>query len=435
MLSGPSTHRRARRRTTLAVFVLNVALVAMLTVVPSTSSAGVVADDPGVIADWNAVAVATIVIDAGKANAEAFMWYACTQAAVYNAVVGITRRYELYKWSHLGPAGASPEAAAAVAAHDVLLEYFPASATRLSDALALSLDAIPDGSSKDAGIAYGEQAALRIIQLRADDGRFGDVTFDEPEAPGVWRPTPPTFTPFFDPWLAELDPFMRASPSQFRPGPPPGLTSDVYTREFREVKRLGSLDSEDRTHGQTQTALFFSDIGIGPLQAGLRDLVIRRGMDISESARVFAAVDLSLADANIATWDAKLHYHWWRPITAIQLANTDGNPNTSRDADWAPLIGNPPYPDYSSGLTSVMGVAARALAGLLGLGGGEIDLFLTSVAAGETRHYTSKSQLIHDAVDSRVWSGIHFRTADRVGAEIGKLVARRALSQFFQPTS
>ena len=143
----------------LAVFVLNVALVATLTVVPSTSSAGVVADDPGVIADWNAVAVATIVIDAGKANAEAFMWYAYTQAAVYNAVVGITRRYELYKWSHLGPAGASPEAAAAVAAHDVLLEYFPASATRLSDALALSLGAIPDGSSKDAGIAYGEQAA------------------------------------------------------------------------------------------------------------------------------------------------------------------------------------------------------------------------------------------------------------------------------------
>lgn len=435
MFSGSSAHRRPRRSTAfLAVLVLNISLVATLTVAPS-ATAGVVADDPGVIADWNAVAVATIVIDAGKANAEAFMWYAYTQAAVYNAVVGITRDYELYKWSHLGPTGASPEAAAAVAAHDVLLEYFPASATRLSDALELSLGAIPDGSSKDAGIAYGEQAAARIIQLRADDGRFGDTTFDEPEAPGVWRPTPPTFTPFFDPWLAELQPFMRASPSQFRPGPPPGLKSDVYTREFREVKRLGSLTSKDRTHGQTQTALFFSDIGIGPLQAGLRDLVIRRGMDISESARVFAAVDLSLADANIATWDAKLHYHWWRPITAIQLANTDGNPNTSRDADWAPLLGTPPYPDYSSGLTSVMGVAGRALAGVLGLGGGRIDLFITSAAAGETRHYTTKSQLIHDAVDSRVWAGIHFRTADRVGAEIGKLVARRALNQFFQPTS
>ena len=228
---------------------------------------------------------------------------------------------------------------------------------------------------------------------------------------------------------------MRASPSQFRPGPPPGLKTDVYTREFREVKRLGSLTSEDRTHGQTQTALFFSDIGVGPVQAGLRDLVTRLDMDISDSARVFAAVDLSVADANIASWDAKLHYHWWRPITAIQLANTDGNPNTSRDADWEPLIVNPPYPDYPSGLNPVMAATGRALAGLLGLGRGEIDLFLTSAAAGETRHYTTKSQLIHDAVDSRVWSGIHFRTADRVGAEIGKLVARRALSRFFQPTS
>ena len=436
MLSGPSTHRRARRRTiSLAVLVLNVALVATMTVAPSTSSAGVVADDPGVIADWNAVAVATIVVDAGKANAEAFMWYAYHQAAAYNAVVGITRRYELYKWSHLGPTGASPEAAAAVASHDLLLEYFPASATRLSDALALSLGAIPDGSSKDAGIAYGEQAAARIIQLRADDGRFGATTFDEPEAPGVWRPTPPTFTPFFDPWLAELEPFMRASPSQFRPGPPPGLKTDVYTREFREVKRLGSLTSKDRTHGQTQTALFFSDIGIGPLQASLRDLVTRHEMDISESARVFAAVDLSVADAIIASWDAKLHYAWWRPITAIQLANTDGNPNTTRDADWEPLIANPPYPDYTSGLNSVTAATGRALAGLLGLGGGEIDLFITSAAAGETRHYTNKRDLIHDAVDSRVWSGLHFRTADRVAAETGKLVARRALSQFFQPTS
>ncbi|MGZ8617876.1 MAG: vanadium-dependent haloperoxidase [Actinomycetota bacterium] len=406
-----------------------------MTVVPSTSSAGVVADDPGVIADWNAVAVATIVVDAGKANAEAFMWYAYEQAAVYNAVVGITRRYELYKWGHLGPQGASPEAAAAVAAHDVLLKYFPGSETRLTDALTASLGAIPDGSAKDAGVAYGAQAALRIIELRADDGRFGDVTFDEPEAPGVWRPTPPTFTPFFDPWLAELEPFMRASPSQFRPGPPPGLKTDVYTREFREVKRLGSLTSEDRTPGQTQTALFFSDIGVGPVQAGLRDLVTRLGMDISDSARVFAAVDLSVADAIIASWDAKLHYHWWRPITAIQLANTDGNPNTSRGADWEPLIINPPYPDYPSGLNPVIAATGRALAGLLGLGGGEIDLYLTSVAADETRHYTTKAQLIHDAVDSRVWSGIHFRTADRVGAEIGKLVARRAMSRFFQPTS
>jgi hypothetical protein len=435
MLSGPSTQRRARRRTiSLAVLVLNVALVATLTVGPSTSSAGVVADDPGVIADWNAVAVATIVVDAGKANPEAFMWFAYEQAAVYNAVVGITRRYELYRWNTLGPAGASPEAAAAVAAHDILLEFFPGSATRLSDALTASLGAIPDGAAKDAGIAYGEQAAARIIHLRDDDGKFGDVTYDEPEAPGVWRPTPPTFTPFFGPWLSKLEPFIIKSPSRFRPDPPPGLKSDRYTREYREVKRLGSIDSADRTHGQSQTALFFSDTGIGGLQAGLRDTVTRLDLDISESARVFAAVDLSVADSIIAAWDAKLHYHWWRPITAIQMSNTDGNPNTKRDADWQPFITNPPYPEYPSGLCNVMGAATRALAGVLGLGRGVIDLKLTSVAAGETRHFTSKTQLMRQAIDARVWSGIHFRTADRVAAEMGTLIARRATANYFQPT-
>ncbi len=130
-----------------------------------------------------------------------------------------------------------------MAAHDVLLKYFPGSATRLPTRWTASLSAIPDGSREGRRRRLRRASrGLRIIQLRADDGRFGDVTFDEPEAPGVWRPTPPTFTPFFDPWLAELEPFMRASPSQFRPGPPPGLRTDVYTREFREVKRLGSLD-------------------------------------------------------------------------------------------------------------------------------------------------------------------------------------------------
>lgn len=434
MSPGASTRRSARRRkASPVVLTLSIMLVATLTVVPSVS-AGAAADDPGVITDWNATAVATIVLDGGKANAEAFIWYAYEQAAVYNAVVGITRRYELYRWNTLGPSWASPEAAAAVAAHNVLLEYFPGSATRLADALEASLGAIPDGDAKDAGIAYGEKAALRIIRMRADDGRFGDVTFDEPEAPGVWRPTAPTFTPFFDPWLAELDPFIIQSPNHFRPGPPPGLTSDRYTREFREVKRLGSLTSTARTEAQTKTALFFSDIAVGPVQAALRDLVTRHSMDISESARVFAAVDLSQADALIAAWDGKLHYHWWRPVTAIQLADTDGNPDTAHDPDWQPLLGTPPYPDYPSGLCANQATTARALTGVLGLGRGEIDLFITSAAAGETRHYETKAELIGDCVDARVWSGIHFRTADRAAAEIGKLVARRATNRFFQPT-
>ena len=210
----------------------------------------------------------------------------------------------------------------------------------------------------------------------------------------------------FGTWLAKLDPFLIKSPSRFRPGPPPGLRSDVYTREFREVKRMGSADSTARSPGQTKTALFFSDIGIGGFQAGMRDTVARRNLDISEAARLFAAVDLSLIDAAIAVWDAKLYYAWWRPITAIQLANTDGNPHTTRDSDWTPLVTNPPYSDYPSGLCGGMAAASRAMAGVLDDGRGRIDINLTSAAAGETRHYTSKAELLHDAIDARVWSGI-----------------------------
>jgi hypothetical protein len=170
------------------------------------------------------------------------------------------------------------------------------------------------------------------------------------------------------------------------------------------------------------------------MQAGVRDLATRHGLDISESARLFAAVELSVADAAIAAWDGKLHYAWWRPVTAIHLAKTDGNPDTRRSDDWTPLLVTPPYPDYPSGLCNLVAAAARAIAGALDLEPGTTDLFLTSVAAGTTRHYTSRRDLVRDAIDARVWSGIHFRTADRVAADTGALIARRALAKHFQPT-
>ncbi len=194
------------------------------------------------------------------------------------------------------------------------------------------------------------------------------------------------------------------------------------------------MTSTARTDAQTQTALFYSDIGVVPLQAGLRDTATRLHLNISDSARLFAAVDLSVADAVVAMWDSKLHFAFWRPITAIQLGDTDGNPDTVPDAGWEPLIPTPPYPDYASGLSAVLSAAARALAGVQDLGPGGIDLALTSAAAGETRHFTTTSQLTRQVVDARVWSGIHFRTADVVGANIGRRVARRALANFFQPT-
>jgi len=423
------------RRHVILIPVLAVVLVGS-TVGSGGASQAPPAADPGVIPAWNATAVATIVVDAGKANAEAFYWYAIVQAAVYNAVVGITREYELYRWDVRGPRAASPEAAAAAAAHHVLLHYFPASQARLDAALATSLSGVSDGTSESLGVAYGHRAADRIIQLREGDGRYDPVTFDEPLAPGVWRPTPPAFAPFFAPWLATVRPFLLRSPSQFRPGPPPALTSAQYTADFNEVKAMGAKTGSSRTPAQTTTALFFSDIAVGPVQASLRDLVTRHGFDISQSARVFAAVDLSLADSLIASWDSKLLYGFWRPVTAIDLADTDGNPDTERDAAWEPLIPTPPYPDYPSGLTPNLGALTRVLSRLLG--NGRVDLNITSVAAGLpgpplTRHYEYASTLNQDVIDARVWLGIHFRTADVAGSAIGTSVGDWALDHYFRP--
>jgi hypothetical protein len=239
--------------------------------------------------------------------------------------------------------------------------------------------------------------------------------------------------PFFGPWLGQVEPFVLDSPSQFRPGPPPAISSDLYVEEFEEVRDYGVNVGSLRTARQTETARFFTDVTIGPLHAGLRDLVTRRGLDISDSARLFAAVDVSMADAAIAVWDGKFHYGWWRPITAIREADTDGNPDTTGVPDWTPLITTPPYPDWPSGLCGVVGAASAVLSQLNA--DGRVDLTLTSVAAGVTRHYDIAADIQHDAVDARVFSGIHFRTADEVAIAMGTQVANWALDHHFAPAN
>ncbi|MEA2547158.1 MAG: hypothetical protein QOI09_2431 [Chloroflexota bacterium] len=426
-----------KRRTAAAV----IAAALLAASIGGTVEARRGAADPSVITDWNATMVATIVVDAGKANAEGIFWYSFVQSAVYNAVVGITHRYELYKWDVRGPRSASPEAAAATAAYRVLLYYFPASQVRLDAAYAASLAKIPDGRSKRQGIRYGKRAAAHIIRLRAGDGRNAPITLDVPLAAGVWRPTPPAMAPMLIPWLSQVRPFTLRSPSQFRPGPPPALTSPTYTTEFNEVKDFGSKTGSSRSDAQTQTALFFSDIAIGALQGSLRDLATRRGLNISDSARLFAAADLAGSDSGIAAWDAKFHYHWWRPITAITLAADDGNPDTAADGLWAPLITTPPYPDYPSGLCNLMAAVSRSVTRVMstipGTVPGSLDLNITSVAAGLpgaplTRHYATAADLLTDAINARVWSGIHFRTADVVAAQMGTQVSNWALDHYFK---
>jgi hypothetical protein len=436
--SSTSTNPRRLVRRAISALVVSATLIAAS---PAAGAQAPAAADPAVITAWNAIAVRTIAgpapSGAGKANAEAFLWYAFVQAAVYNAVVGITGDYELYEWNARAPKGASPQAAAATAAHRVLRTYFGGTATiaaALDADLTASLGQVPDGVPKEQGIRYGLRAADRLISLRVDDGRFAPITYNppNPSAPGVWRPTPSANAPFFDPWLGQVDPLVLNSLTQFAPGPPPAIASDLYVREFNEVRDYGVREGSRRSAGQTETARFFSDIPIVPLQTSLRDLVTRRHLNISDSARLFAAVELSIADSIGTVWNAKLQYAWWRPITAIREADTDGNPATAAVTGWEPLITTPPYPDWPSGLTSVIGAISTTLTRLNA--DGRVDLNITSAAAGNvTRHYDDAAAFQREAVDARVWSGIHFRTADDVSVVIGRQVANWTLDHYFAP--
>jgi hypothetical protein len=425
---SPHPHRFGRRAVTAVLLSLTLVTAAPVAAVPPPGDA-----DAAVITTWNGIAVNTVTNNGATAGATSFNYFAFVHLAMYNAVVGITGEYELYHWDKHAPTGASPEAAAAAAAHRVLSNYFgsnPTVAANLDAQLAASLALVPDGGAQDKGISYGVRAADNIIALRMNDGRNAVVNVPIADAPGEWVPV--ASGPFLSAWLGGVTPLAIQSATQFAPGAPPPINSATYLEEYNEVKTVGDANAPvtDRSAAMTQTARFFSDAGILPIQGALRDLATRRALDIVDSARLFAAVDTSIADGAITVWHAKLQYMWWRPITAIRMGETDGNIDTVGDENWTPLIGTPPYPDWPSGLCSVVGATTTALTRLNGM----VDLNITSAVANETRYYATKADIAQSAIDARVWSGIHFRTADEVSITIGTNVADYVLDNYFQPT-
>src|SRR5215472_4301836 len=234
------------------------------------------------------------------------------------------------------------------------------------------------------------------------------------------------------PRSAPVPPLLVRSATQFAPPPPPALTSARYTRDFAEVKALGSVNSTARTPAQTSTAQFFSGNPLPQYNAALRDQVSVRHLDIVDAARMFAAIDMSVADAEISVWHAKYVHGLWRPITAINLADTDGNPATSPDTAWAPMITTPPYPEYPSGYNAFNSTVAHGLEGLFKTRHLELTLISTA-APGVQRHYDCGDALLQDVVDARVLQGIHFRTADTAAKQMGGQLAAWTLDRYFQP--
>jgi len=388
--------------------------------------------DPAVVVAWNQIAVTTLSADTSKLPPETILYLGLVQAAVYDAVVGVDGGFRPYLFSLRAPRGTSAQAAAVAAAHRVLVTYSPYATTSLDAAYAASLSSIPDGWAKTAGVAFGDAVALYLIAVRSNDGRNAPILFTQPPAPGVWRPTPPALLPMFDPWLGGVTPLLVHSATQFAPDRPPALTSREYTRDFNEVKAYGSATSTARTPAQTATARFFSGNALVQFNAALRDQVTVRHLGIVRAARMFAAIDMTVADTIISVWHAKYLYGFWRPITAINLADTDGNLATVADPTWTPLIATPAYPDYVSGYNGFTAAFSAALEELFGR---HLHLTLTSTAVPDVRTYDSGAQLRSDVVNARIWLGIHFRFADTAARQMGVSIARWALDRNFQPTS
>jgi hypothetical protein len=354
--------------------------------------------------------------------------FAMVHGAVYDAVNAIAGRpYQPYLIAPHINGRASVNAAVGTAAFHVLNSLFPAQQARLQTQYDEWLAAIPDGKAKQRGISVGSQTAAAMISSRQNDGAFGSPAWPVGTEPGQWRPTPPTGAND-GAWVANLKPFVIPSVSMFRSAGPPALTSDQYARDFNEVKAIGAVNSAVRTVDQTQAAIWWHDRHLGEWEIK-RQLATTQRLNTLQTARMFAMVDLAEADATTACYNEKGAWMFWRPVTAIQLADTDGNPATEADPTWMPLLVTPPHPDFTSGHTCFTAASMSALKYFFGRD--EIAFSAYSEASGTTRYFGSFSQAIAEVIEARIWGGIHTRTADVEGAKIGAQVTAYTTAHYF----
>jgi len=355
--------------------------------------------------------------------------FAIMHAAIFDAVNAIENTYTPYavRLPHVSRS-ASAEAAADQAAHDVLVSLYPTFTATLDSELQLDLEGIPDGRKKQEGIEVGEAVAAEILALRAGDGSNVVLpAFVPTTQPGTYQLTPPNFAPAdFVQW-PHVTPFAIASASEFRPGPPPDLTSDAYTQSFDQVKSLGFVGSTTRTADQTQIGKFWN----GNIQDFWNEIAqtasLEHNLNLGQTAHLFALMNISAADTTIAFFDAKYTYVLWRPVTAIQLADTDGNPDTVANTSWLPLSGKTaPDPSYPGAHSAISFAASEVLKSELG---DPITLAVTSESLpGVTRNFTSFSAAAEEAGLSRIFAGQHFLFDHLAGLTLGRQVADSVLS-------
>jgi hypothetical protein len=381
-----------------------------------------------VVTDWNVTATALVANDVG--NNPRLRTLAMVHVAMSDAINTVHNRYSRVVATLPAAPGASGEAAAATAARQILIQVYPGQKAKIEEAYAASLKAISDGPAKSEGIKLGTEVADAVQADRANDGTNAPDTYRPHAAPGVYVPTT---TPLWEQY-ARAKPWVLKSADQFRPGPPPALSSAEWARDYNEVKSLGGTNSTARTPEQTEAVKFWDNVNFGSSwQAVSCELSIKKQLPLAECARLFALLNMSLANAYIVNWDAKYTYNFWRPVTAIRNGDQDGNDATERDAGWTSVNPTPMHPEYPSQATINATIASAVLESVFGPVTA-IPFTATDVRDPKrTRQFASLAAMAEEQENVRVWGGVHYRFAIRTSEDVGRRVAAYMIENTLKP--
>jgi hypothetical protein len=379
------------------------------------------------VTDWN-VKAGDIVVEAKLGPPPANRVLAIVQTAVYEAANAITQRYPASGLKLEAAPGASVDAAIAAANRATLAKLVASQQAAIDAAYQAALARLADGPAKTEGVAVGEKAAAAILASRADDGAATGESYRPYTTAGVYVPT---VIPAVPQW-SQRKPWLMTSPAQFRPGPPPKLTSEVWARDYNEIKALGGKSSTQRTAEQTEIARFW-EATLPPIYHGLvRSVANVPGREVTQNARLFAALTQATDDALIAIFDAKYHYNFWRPITAIRNGDIDGNDATERDPSWTPYIDTPMHPEYPCAHCIVSGAVGTVLQAEIGTGPMPTLTTTSSTAKGAARNWTKIDDFMQEVANARIYDGVHYRNSTEVGTAMGKQIGELAVAKYLR---
>ena len=383
-----------------------------------------------VITDWNENAIGFGVLhNIGPPPAERII--AMTQVAMFDAVNSIERRYQPYLVQLQAAPATSKEAAASAAAGAVLVNLFPNAAEDVRSMTASYLITLPDGAAKSRGLKLGEAIAAAILEARSNDGSDAPEAYRPKTKAGVYIPTPITVGSTWP----NLKPFALKSPSQFRPEPPIALTSAEWAADYNEIKDLGARDSAKRSARQAEDARFWLMTGPQSTDPIVRQLVVAKKMSLIDCARSMALASVALADAYIAGMDAKYHYEFWRPITAIRNGDIDDNPATEPDPTWQPIDNTPMHPEYPCAHCVNSAALAAVVEGLLGTADVPEIVMTSPTAPGVTHRWTNIRAYTDEVSQSRIWAGFHYRFSTRIGQDMGRKIGQYVVENVIQPAT